>query len=175
MSVASRVIERVVAEPGTLRMFVAKRLPVRTLCWVPICWTLLLIATLKLRLVRFARLERSFGVQLGAIGLTPLVRPQAIRQARRWQGAIAMAARLAPFRADCLPQAMVAARLCRLFAIPYALQLGCARRSTDTTRAGIAAHAWVNVGPVTVSGGAGSCERFTPVACYAPQSLDPRR
>lgn len=65
---------------------------------------------------------------------------------------VELAARYAPWRADCYPQAIVARILLGLYNVPFVLCLGM-RREPDTGAA--SAHAWVRSGNVAVTGGIG--------------------
>jgi Transglutaminase-like superfamily len=80
--------------------------------------------------------------------------------------AVLRAARLSPFRSDCLPQALVAATLCRIMRVPASVHLG-VKLDTITERGprAISAHAWVCSGREAVTGGR-SFGAYTPVTCF---------
>ncbi len=61
-------------------------------------------------------------------------------------------AALVPWRADCLPQAMAAAALLRMAAIPYRLSIGWPDREPSLARRPMLAHAWVEAGGRIVTG-----------------------
>jgi hypothetical protein len=123
---------------------------------------LMLAAAILLRLAPVGRLLRAMG---GAVACAPLVTPRQEARARLVRRSIRRAARVSPLRADCLPQALAAATLCRLLKAPIALHLGLRRAANAQARRPLEAHAWVASGPVAVSGGDGS-ESFVAVACF---------
>lgn len=125
-------------------------------------WLLLLGAALGLRLVPFRRLSVLLGHQLGAIACVPLADPGEEARARLVKRAIRRAARLAPLRSDCLPQALAGAVLCRLLGVPTTAHLG-VRLGDDP---GFLAHAWLCSGRVAVTGGT-SFDDYVAVSCFA--------
>lgn len=127
-------------------------------------WLLIGAASALILLIPFARLAPLLGRPLGATSLTPLIDARQKARARFVQRAIARAAALAPFRADCLPQALAGALLCRWLKVPAATHLGVQLGDADAS-AGLRAHAWVDAGEVRVTGGRG-IGRFTVVACF---------
>lgn len=82
-------------------------------------------------------------------------------RARAIRHAIARAAELSPFRADCLPQALVAVTLARWRNIPATAYLGGRTEADGTFRA----HAWVTCGTIVISGLAGLAS-YKPLACF---------
>lgn len=126
---------------------------------------LMLAAAILLRLAPVGRLLRAMGGSVGAVACAPLVTPRQEARARLARRSIRRAARVSPLRADCLPQALAAATLCRLLKAPIALHLGLRRAANAQARRPLEAHAWVASGPVAVSGGDGS-ESFVAVACF---------
>ncbi len=80
---------------------------------------------------------------------------------------VALVVRFAPFRSNCLPQALLAYRMCRFYRIPYAMHFGGALEASDERGNHLVMHAWVCCGSVAISGGSGF-DRFAPVACFIP-------
>ncbi|WP_370238672.1 lasso peptide biosynthesis B2 protein [Brevundimonas sp.] len=137
-------------------------------------WVLIGVASGLLVVVSFRRLAPLMGSSLEAAALLPIADANQLRRARLIGRAVTTAARFAPFRADCLPQAMAAVTLCRAFNVPYAAFLG-ASMSTPDKPGELAAHAWVRCGPVPITGGTGNFHRFGVVACFvAPHIGIPR-
>jgi hypothetical protein len=91
--------------------------------------------------------------------------------------AIRAAARVVPWNAVCLPQAMVAAVLLRLARVGYTVHLGVARGETDRRASdgesvpGLHAHAWC-VADGRVVTGPGALDRFARVGRFV---YDPDR
>lgn len=138
--------------------------------FTPVAWALIGVASGLLSVVPFRRLAPLMGHNLGAAALLPIADAGRLRRARLIGRAVTTAARFAPFRADCLPQAMAAVALCRTFSVPYAAFLG-ASMSTLDKPGELAAHAWVRCGPVSITGGTGNFHRFGVVACFiAPKN-----
>jgi len=149
------------------------RQPAFVLLWLAPIWVMIGLASLAIRLFSFKRLAGVFGRSLGATPFVPLIGPRQRLRAERLRTTIAIAARYAPFRSDCFPQAIIAQLLCRLFAIPSALHFGVSLdRAADAERT-LAAHAWVVSGPVAISGGNVSFFRFAVVGCYLSPGSDP--
>lgn len=136
----------------------------------PVAWVLIGVASGLLIVVSFRRIAPLMGRNLGAAALLPIADTSRLRRARLIGRAVTTAARFAPFRADCLPQAMAAVTLCRAFNVPYAAFLG-ASMSTPDKPGELAAHAWVQCGPVPVTGGTGNFHRFGVVACFVSPGM----
>lgn len=151
-----------------LRKFrTARSLPARVLLLIAPVWLLIGLSTLAIRMVPMRRLVRGFGAPLGAVGFSPLSDARQIACARDLQRAIGIAAKYAPFRADCLPQAMAGLTIGRLSGIPCALHFGVSiEKGAQTDDGGFAAHAWLVSGPVAISGGSGSFDRFSVINCW---------
>jgi hypothetical protein len=132
------------------------------LAWLPPAWVLLGLCRLALLVVPLGRLAPRLGVPARNAPWVPLVCPRGRWQAARLGRAVRLAARLAPWRADCMPQALCARLLLGLLGIPCGLYLGVAR---DPANGSLLAHAWVMAGPVAVTGGAGF-ERFRVIAGF---------
>ncbi len=131
----------------------------------PIAWLAIALAALLILIVPFRRMAPWLGRNHGAVALTPLGDKQTDARALHIAKAMAIAARNAPFRSDCLPQALAAVFLCMLARIPTALHLGVATDMAGAKRR-LDAHAWVQSGQVNVTGDANSPKRFGAVACF---------
>lgn len=139
--------------------------PPVVLALVPLCWGLIAISDLLILAVPFRRLAPWAGEAMGTAATIPVTNPHQQQRARIIGQAIGIAARAAPFRANCYPQAVTAIALCRCARVPTALFFG-AIFSSDASDAELEAHAWVVSGPVTITGGAGSFGRFPTLACF---------
>lgn len=145
--------------------------PASVWLWIVPSWMLIGTASALIVVLPFRWIARRLGHQLGSVSLTPVVTPVQQRRAHDLMRAIAIAAEYAPFRADCLPQAITARILCGLLHIPYALHLGV---STDTALAednGLAAHAWVVSGAICITGGIRSFRSYATVSCFVSRAL----
>jgi hypothetical protein len=121
----------------------------------------IVLAAAALRLLAVRRLVWLLGPPLGAVGYIPLADAAQQRRARLIKRSIRRAATVSPWRADCLPQALTGALLCRWLAVPVASHLGVRLEGEP----GIEAHAWLCSGRVAVTGGDGF-GRFTSVSCF---------
>ena len=137
---------------------------------VPLAWGLIGLASALVVVVPFRGIAPLIGRNVGTAAVLPLADPRQLRQARLIGRAVVTAARFAPFRADCLPQAMAAVALCRVFGVPYAAFLG-ASMSTPDKPGNLAAHAWVQCGPLVITGGTGNFRNFGVVACFTSPGL----
>ncbi|HVR90612.1 MAG TPA: lasso peptide biosynthesis B2 protein [Novosphingobium sp.] len=158
LSQRSSVLKRpVVMLAGFARMPMGEKLALVA------AWTLLAGAAAALRLFPFRRLAPLLGKALGPAASVPVIDQRQTDSARLIRRAVLRAARLAPFRSDCLPQALAGAALCRMLRVPATVFLGV--RLNDGP-SGMAAHAWLCAGAAAVTGGQ-SFERFTVVAAFA--------
>lgn len=132
-----------------------------------LAWMLIGLSALALRVLPFRYLAPLLGKPIGAVACVPLASDAQIERARMVRRALRRAAQLAPFRADCLPQAFAAATLCRMLRVPAAIHLG---MRIEGIASELAAHAWVCAGAATVSGG-NSFEHYMPVSCFLPSRL----
>jgi hypothetical protein len=148
------------------------RLPRFVKLWLVPVWAMIGLASAAIALVRFRRLVSGLGRNLGASAYVPLATPAQIARALEINTVIGTAARYAPFRSNCYPQAIVAQILCRLYAIPYALHFGVAYEgAAGTPDRRIKAHVWVVSGPVAVCGGNASFVQFGTVGCFVSPGL----
>lgn len=114
-----------------------------------------------LRVLPFKRLAPLLGQPAAPSDPSPAVGGAQMARARVIKRAIRRASAVAPFRADCLPQVLTAALLCRVMRVPFAAHLGV---ELDRQR-DILAHAWLVVGTTAVTGGQ-TTDRFTPVSRF---------
>lgn len=121
------------------------------LAWLPVAWVLLGLCRLALLLVPLRRLAALLGTPIDDAPWVPLLSSRQRWRAARLGRAVRLAARVAPWRADCMPQALCARLLLGLWRIPCALFLGVARGPDGA----LLAHAWLAAGPVAVTGGDG--------------------
>jgi hypothetical protein len=141
------------------------RLPIFTKLWLVPVWLALGVANILLERGAFPRLSRLLGVDAGPVQLAPLVDARQLRCAENIRATIAVAAGLAPFRSDCLRQALVGAWLCQILRVPCALHLGAAVASeVDDAVGQLEAHAWLVSGPIALCGGRGG-NSYAPLIC----------
>lgn len=141
---------------GFVRMSIADKLCLAT------AWPLLGLSALTVRLIAFKRFAPLLGEKLGPVGCVPLAGEAQEARARTIRRAVRRAARISPWRNDCLPQAVTAAVLCRFAQVPVTTHLGVRLGGVKPMEA----HAWTCAGRVAVSGGEGFSE-WTPVQCFA--------
>jgi len=137
-----------------------------------VCWVMLGVASLLLAVFPSRWVLRTLGSSIGPVSYAPALENGRRGMVERIAIAVAVAARHAPFRADCYPQALTAAKLCRLFGIAHSVQLGARFATAGTDRPGkLEGHVWVRAGALTICGGAASPRQFGTVACFVH---DPR-
>ena len=137
------------------------RLPAFVLWRLLPTWVLLGLARLLILLVPFRRLAPRLGQLAGNTLVIPLANPAQIARARAISRLVQTTARYCPWTANCFPQAMVAHVWLLAQRLPHALYFGVNR--TDSGE--LEAHAWVNCGPIAVTGGH-SFHRFTVVGTF---------
>jgi hypothetical protein len=103
------------------------RLPGFTIGWLVPTWLLMGVFALALRILPIRRLAPAFGHGIGATAVVPCLPLQRMGRAIAIKQLVDLAARHAPFRSDCFPQALVAVTLCRLFGLPFAMHFGVRR------------------------------------------------
>lgn len=161
------------ARPATVlarKTRTAIRQPLGVIALVPVAWTMIGLASAAIAFVPFRRLAPLLGRSLGTVAMVPVVPSAQLRRAAAIGHAIAVAAKYAPFRSNCLPQALAAATLCRWAGIPYAAFLGASLSGSGES--GMSAHAWIQSGRVSVTGGRGSFKLYNVVACFVPRGVD---
>lgn len=133
----------------------ARRLLSRDGAWVAEAIACLALARVAVIALPFRVLARRLGVRHAETPANVSVDPASGRVA--W--AIAAAARRAPWRSECLEQAIAAKAMLRRRRIASTLYLGVARDP-------FAAHAWLRVGDTNVTGGR-DVSRYAVVASFA--------
>jgi hypothetical protein len=113
----------------------------------------LALARIVLLTVPFPRVATHLGAfvepgQGRALAMPPDPAPDQAALAREIGWAVTRAARHAPFRAVCLPQAMAAKMMLRRRGVVSALSFGTMGKPTD----GLQAHAWLGAAGVEVTG-----------------------
>lgn len=137
------------------------------LWWLP-SWLLLGMAKAAISTIAFKRLAPCLGAQQDAAAWVPLADASCEARALQIGRAVRLAARYTPWDSSCFPQALVARLLLGLYGIPYGLYFGLMH---DRQSGALTAHAWVAVGKVSVTGGAGF-GRFAVVGAFvAPRLL----
>jgi hypothetical protein len=152
------------------KLHTAARQPLFVWLWLVPVWIAIGLASAIIVLVPFRHLAPLLGQNLGTGAFVPCAGEAQVRRAQQIGRTIAIAARYAPFRSNCYPQALVACALCTLWGVPYALFFGV--RIEEAGK--LDAHAWVVSGRVTLTGGAISFARFNPLACFVAPPILPR-
>lgn len=136
--------------------------------WLLPVWFLLGITRLAVLLMPFRTLGPIIGVPVGVNAWVPITSPGHKKRAAAIGQVVCLAARYAPWEANCLAQALTARILLGLYRVPYALFFGVAR---DRLTADLMAHAWVVTGPVMVTGGE-SFSAYTVVGMFVSPGLE---
>ena len=132
---------------------------------MPVAWLAIGVSAAVIATRSFRRYAFWLGHNAGAVALVPLADAEALCRARLIAAAVGIASRNAPFRSNCLPQAMAAIYLCRRAGVPYAMHLGV--MPSDAPGLGVLqAHAWIECGNVTITGGPRSLARYRALACF---------
>lgn len=143
----------------------ALRQPVKVLVLVPAAWFTLALASMLIALLPFKQIARLMGENAESAVVPPVPNARELVRAEHIGIAIRIAAANAPFRSNCLPQALVAATFCRIGKVPYAAYLG-ATLSASKGSSKLIAHAWVRSGRITLTGGGVTSTDYTPVVCF---------
>lgn len=121
------------------------------------------------RLIQLALPVRRYLGILGerAAGDSPVppATPRQIARARSIAQAVGAAARVVPWRSDCLPQALAGAVLLRLAQVPHLTRFGVGRGTPGATLDALTAHAWTLVGGTAILGGR-AARGLRPVASF---------
>lgn len=128
---------------------------------------LLAVARLALLVVPFPLLAKRFGtfVPPGDARVALQRSPggeEHKRLAREIGWAVSRAARHAPFRAVCLPQAMAAQIMLRRRKVPSVMHFGAAKEAGGST---LDAHAWLDAAGIEVTGFP-VAESFAEIGCF---------
>ncbi len=121
--------------------------------WLPITFLLLGVCRVAILVLPFKLYSWMLGVPGGVEPWLPILTPSQRMKAARVRKLISRSAHNAWWVANCLPQALAACALLRLFRVPYAAFLG-----VETSKGAVVsmqAHAWVGAGSVQVCGGDG--------------------
>ena len=138
------------SKPYPFRSFLA--VPMAEKLAIGPAWLLLGLSAAAIRVVPFVRLAPVLGrpVEPGTKPL-PTTAAQHAR-ARFIRRSIERAVHLAPFRSNCLPQALVCSVLCRWLGVPALASLG-VRLDEHEADEPMKAHAWVIAGGFPIVGG----------------------
>lgn len=138
------------------------KLPLFTLLWFTPVWALLGISRALVLTLSFKRIVSRLGNNTGNRPSIPLLSPTQERRAVQIGRVVRLAAKYAPWDANCFAQAITARLVLGLYNVPYGLYFGLVR---DGDVSNMTAHAWVAAGRVRVTGGY-SFNRFTVVGCF---------
>lgn len=150
------------------KLAVARRQPAFVLLWLLPAWLLIGLSAAMIALVPFRRIAPLLGVNLGAVAHRPDCTPQQIVRARHIGTTVSIAASYAPFRSNCLPQAMAAKALCAMWRVPCAVLLGVERERSEGE---LRAHAWTSCGNAVPTGGARSFATHAVLSCFVPAQV----
>jgi Transglutaminase-like superfamily len=140
-------------------------MPPKEMALMLAAWLLMALAAGALLVAPFRKLAPFLGKQIDGVAFIPFANADQVERSRMVRRATLRAARVAPFRSDCLPQALVAATLCRMLGVPASVHFGVKLNDGPRT---ISAHAWVCSGREAVTGGH-SFGAYTPVTCFLAQ------
>ena len=136
------------------------------LALVPLVFVLLGVARLAILMLPF----RSYVGLFGEVTDLSTVQGAATARAMSRQGSVGRVvrrtAKITPWESLCLAQAMVASVLLRASGVSFLVFFGVARADGDGSSDPLAAHCWVRVGEVNVTGGQ-NVSRFTVVKAFA--------
>ena len=138
-------------------------LPLFIKLWLFPVWCLLGFARLAVLFISFRSIAIYLGQDRGTAACLPILPPAKLSSARLVGRTIRLAARYAPWEANCFAQAIVAAFLLRMFKIPYSIFFGL--RNEDLILKEMDAHAWTMSGCIAVTGG-NSFGNFTVVGTF---------
>jgi hypothetical protein len=147
--------------PRKLRSFLA--LPVFMKVWLLPVYGLLGVARLAVLVAPFRKIAPLLGECKGTAAVVPLIRHSELERAILIGRTVVIAARYAPWDANCFAQAIVARIILGVFGIPYTIFFGLSREEGQDGH--LSAHAWTTSGPVAVTGGYGF-DRFTVVGTF---------
>lgn len=125
-------------------------------------WVILGLSRAAVVFLPFEKIIGFVGLKSRVYPATALVTSWQREMARQIGLAILTAAKYAPWRANCLPQAICAAILLRIYKVPYVLFLGLLREEESGK---VLAHAWTCAGDITVTGG-GDPRAYVIVGCF---------
>jgi len=131
--------------------------------WVFICCIGSLIALFAIRFVPMKRLAQMMGAHLENRQLSVIVSEAQLKKACQIGKIMTAVSKHVPWYCKCLSEALCVKWLLNRYHIPSVMYLGAKMNSEDVK--GMQAHAWVNVGRLTVIGGSGH-KAYTVVACF---------
>ncbi|HXC56370.1 MAG TPA: lasso peptide biosynthesis B2 protein [Rhizomicrobium sp.] len=134
-----RIARRFATLPGRRR-----GLLLEAVCWLAAVRVALLFVPFRILAARFGTLTSPGAAQAP----TPAASDGELAAAREISWAVTRAARYVPFRAVCLPQAIAAKAMLGRRRIASVMHFGVAKKKD----AALAAHAWLDAGPVQVTG-----------------------
>lgn len=144
--------------------------PLFILLWFGPVWGLLGISRALVLTLSFKRIVSRLGNHAGNRPAIPLLSPSQERRALQIGRVTRLAAKYAPWNANCFAQAITARLLLGVYGVPYGLYFGLAREG-DVSH--MMAHAWVAAGRVRVTGGH-SFGQYTVVGCFVMPALRER-
>jgi transglutaminase superfamily protein len=131
--------------------------------WVFICCIGSLVSLFAINLVPMKRIAQLMGTHLGNRQLSVIVSEAQLKKACQIGNVMFAVSKHVPWHCKCLSEALCVKWLLNRYDIPSVMYLG-ARIDADDVK-GMQAHAWVNVGRLTVIGGSGH-KAYTVVACF---------
>lgn len=137
---------------------------------LPVSWVMIGASSAIIALFPFRTYSALLGRNVGTNVQVALLPPGRFARAQAIGRTVSIAAKYAPFRSNCLPQAMAAAMLCRWAGVPCSAYLG-ARVSDPKQPGRMDAHAWTQSGPFTLTGGRGSFQEFGIVSCFVSRGI----
>lgn len=134
-----------------------------TKLWFIPAWLLLGLSRTAVLVVPFRKIARWLGRAAGTTAAVPLLTSTQRQQALLIGRTVRLAARYAPWNANCFAQAITAGCLLRVYCIPHSVFFGLKR--ADAPQKSMDAHAWTAAGDISVTGGY-SFNVFTVVAAF---------
>lgn len=131
--------------------------------WVSICFIGSLLSLIAIYLVPMKRLAKLMGTHLGNRQLSVIVSEAQLKKAYQIGKIMSAVSKHVPWQCKCLSEALCVKWLLNRYQIPSVMYLGARIDSEDLN--GMQAHAWVNVGRLTVIGGSRH-KAYTVVACF---------
>lgn len=144
-------------------------MPVFAMAWLAPVWIMLGLARLAVLLIPMRYLAKFMGYAGDLDARPPDLDDHQQARAVSIGRVIRLAARYAPWKANCFAQALTARVMLALYGVPFAIFFGLMR---DPETREMKAHAWVGAGAAKVTGGDGFAQ-FTVVGTYlsAPKPL----
>lgn len=137
--------------------------PLFTKVWFTPAWLILGLSRMAILVVPFRVIAKWLGRQTGLAANAPLLTATQRKQAILVGRTVRLAARYAPWHANCFAQVVTAGCLLRVYGIPHSVCFGLKR--ADAENKTMDAHAWIAAGDIAVTGG-DSFNLFTVVAVF---------